>query len=117
MENRKILEKSILNKIERLEIFEEKMKVRFENISVKIQFEGEFLDLFFEVHPLIGTEILESTIIECVLYNKGGSIIDTYNRTIYPEDFFGFELMKFSFSDNYDFVSSIGKIRLYPKKR
>ena len=33
---KEILAKSLLNKIERLEAFEERLSVRFENISIKI---------------------------------------------------------------------------------
>ena len=111
---KKILEKSLLQKIERLEAFEDRMKIRLENLSIKID-NNNWLTLFCEVHPLNGTTINEYIEVECVIYDNEGTILEVDSKSLDEEDFFGFEILKFDFYDK-ELVDKIGKIRLYPKK-
>lgn len=111
---KEILEKSLLQKIERLEAFEERMMIRLENISIRIN-EFSRLTLFCEVHPVNGTKLAEDIKLECVIYDKEGAILVVGKNYLYEEDFFGFEILEFSFSDA-ELIDKVGKIRIYPKK-
>lgn len=111
---KEILEKSLFQKIERLEAFEDRMKIRLENLSIKID-HNNWLTLFCEVHPVSGTSISEGMLIEVVIYDKEGVILNLKSKRLYEEDFFGFEVIELSFTDS-ELVDKIGKIRLYPKK-
>jgi hypothetical protein len=82
-----------------------------------INYDGNYwLKIYLEAHPINGNEIKEDVNLECVIYNTEGTILEKDNIILYQEDFFGFEVVKFSFSEN-DLVNRIGKIRIYPKKR
>ncbi|MET2984823.1 hypothetical protein [Aureibaculum conchae] len=112
----KILAKSLLSKIERLEAFEERASITFENISIKVQDWGGII-IFFEIHPKTGSSIpIENgrINIECILYGQENSILETDYKSLYPEDFFGFELIRFTFNDK-NIADEIKKIRIYPK--
>jgi hypothetical protein len=106
-----ILEKSLLNKVERLEAFEDRMNIRFENFSARVS--SNNMVLYCEVYPTIGTELTENITIECVIYDLEGAILKKETSYIYESDFFGFEVLEFNFSDS---VDKAGKIRIYPKK-
>ena len=109
-----ILKKELLQKIERLEAFEERMMIRFENISVTIVDKDSF-NLFFEAHPITGTKINETIIIDCIIYDKNGAIIDKKYTYLIKDSFFGFEVVDFFISGN-EILDKVGKIRIYPKK-
>lgn len=114
----KVLEKSLLNKVERLEAFEERASITFENLSIKAPEYGT-MTIFFEVYPRGGSSLPNekgNITIECILYGEENTILDTSNRHIFPEDFFGFELIKFYFTDR-DIANKTKKIRIYPKIR
>lgn len=113
----KQMEKILLKKIERLDAFEERLGVTFENISLKLDDSYIWAKLFCELHSLNGTKLNESIDIECVLYSNDGSILEKESECVYEEDFFGFELVEFSFSGNIEMANNISKIRIYPKKR
>lgn len=113
----KQLEKILLKKIERLDAFEERLGVIFENISLKLDDSYIWAKLFCELHSSNGTKLNESIKIECVLYSGDGSILEKESVSVYEEDFFGFELIEFSFTGNIDMANNVSKIRIYPKKR
>ena len=108
---KEIIEKSLLNKIERLEAFEDRMNIRLENFSIKVK--GNYLTLFCEVYPNTGTNLSENVRIECVIYDTEGAILGKNDMLLVESDFFGFEIVQFIFSDVAD---KTGKIRIYPKK-
>ena len=108
-----ILAKSLLNKIERLEAFEERLDVRFENISLKVDDDG-WVIVFFELHANKGTTIEEIIKIECIAYDVDGKILEVVYSYAFPDKFFGFEVYKFSFQED-GIVDKINKLRLYPK--
>jgi hypothetical protein len=112
---KEILAKALLQKIERLEAFEDRMKIRIENISMRID-DNNYFRIFCEVHPVSGTSISEHITLECVIYDTTGAISLVESANLYSDDFFGFEVIKFSITDS-EVVDRIGKIRIYPKKR
>lgn len=116
---KELIEKSLLNKIERLEAFEDQVNIKMENISVSLTSNYQpykYFSIYFEAHPISGTKILETIVFECVLYNNEGSIFLKETRSIHKDNFFGFEVIEFDFFLD-DGLDQIGKIRLYPKKR
>lgn len=108
---KELIAKSLLNKIERLEAFEDRMNIRFENFSIKI--DGEYFYLYFELYPISGTNLRESVRIECVIYDTEGAILNKEDSLVLMDEFFGFEIMEFIFREQFE---NIGKIRVYPKK-
>ncbi len=113
--NPALLAKSLLNKIERLEAFEERLNVRFENISVKTN-ESGWVFLLFELHTNNGTTLEEILNIVCTAYDIDGQILEVDDCTAYKDNFFGFEVFKISFIED-GIADKINKLRLYPKKR
>ncbi len=111
--NPALLAKSLLNKIERLEAFEERLNVRLENISVKTDNNG-WVFVLFELHTNNGTTLEIDIDIECVAYDIDGQILEVEGRGAYKNSFFGFQVFKFSFQDD-GIADKINKLRLYPK--
>jgi hypothetical protein len=108
-----ILAKSLLNKIERLEAFEERLGVRFENISLKVLDNG-WVNLMFELHT--DSTTLEETIkIEGTAYDVDGQILEVETTYAIKDRFFVFEVFKLSFQED-GIADKINKLRLYPKK-
>ena len=110
-----VLKKSLLKKIERLEAFEERAGIRFENISIKIE-SPEIVWVYFEAHSNKGHTIDETIEIEHTIYDSDNHIIDTGYDLLLSSSFFGFEIISFYINDD-DVVNRIHKIRIYPKKR
>jgi len=112
---KEILEKALIKKIERLEAFEDRLSVRFDTISIKVDEDDGWFTVFCEVHSTNGTTIEHTIEIECVLYDQEGLILGKESRAIYPEDFFGFEVIDIPFQED-GIADKVGKIRMYPKK-
>jgi|GEM_PF-2341452 len=108
---KEILEKSLLQKIERLEAFEDRLKIRIEKLQINMGEHGYF-ELFCEINPLVGTEISDNIKIECVIYDTTGGILDIKRDFIMKDNFFGFRILCFTIKFN----ETIGKIRIYPQK-
>jgi hypothetical protein len=108
----KQLDKKLLKCIERLEAFEDRLGVSFQNISIK---NDKYLTLFCEIHSINGTNINEDIEIECVIYDKEGLVIDKSSKSIDVDDFFGFEIIELNFFGD-EIAERISKIRIYPKK-
>jgi len=107
-----ILAKSLFNKIERLEAFEERLGVRFENISLRVHDNG-WVQLMFELHS--DSTTLENRItIECTAYDSNGQILDVKNKHALPGYFFVFEVFDILFMED-GIADKINKLRLYPK--
>lgn len=111
---KEVLEKSLIQKIERLEAFEDRLKIRLENLSIRIN-DRNWFKIFCEVHPCNGTKINESITLECVIYDKEGAILIVQSDYLSAADFFGFEVIEYTFNDD-SLIDKIGKIRIYPKK-
>lgn len=111
---RKQIESKLFTKIERLEAFEERLGVSIQNLSISYNYEYGNSFIFFELHSNEGNTIKDTIIIECIFYDKEGSIIFKSHKTINQSNFFGFEILSFRIMD--EFLSQINKIRLYPKK-
>lgn len=108
-----ILAKSLFNKIERLEAFEERLGVRFENISLKVLDNG-WVKLMFELHTN-NTSIENNIKIECTAYDSNGQILDVQDNYALKDYFFVFEVYTFRFQED-GIADKINKLRLYPKK-
>jgi len=113
--NPALLAKSLFKKIERLEAFEERLNVRFENISIKIHLDN-WVKVILELHSNNGITIDQSIRVECVAYDIDGQILCVSNCNVNNDTFFGFEILEFYFNEDW-IADKINKLRLYPKKR
>lgn len=111
--NSSLLAKSLLNKIERLEAFEERLNVRFENISVKVH-NDRWVSVLFELHSNKATALGQNVFIECIAYDCDGQILEVESKYVKKENFFGFEVLKLCFYED-GIADKINKLRLYPK--
>lgn len=109
----KQIQNGLLKKIERIEAFEEKLGIRFENISIKIVNDSNDFTLYCEAHSTSGTSIDDYIKIECVLYDGEGMVLEKRSNTLSPSNFFGFEVLEFNRIGN---AAEVSKIRIYPKK-
>jgi hypothetical protein len=112
----KQLEKRLIKRIERLEVFEERLGVSIQKISLKLNEGWIWATLYCELHAINGTSIEDSLNLECVLYDNEGSIIDKESSYINANNFFGFELIKLTFTGDISKAQQVSKIRIYPKK-
>jgi hypothetical protein len=110
-----ILAKSLLNKIERLEAFEERLNVRFENISVKVECNDRFR-LFFELYSNSGTSLDENSVyIDFIVYDIDGKILKVLRDYASKDKFFAFQIFEFDCYED-SILDKVGKIKLFPKK-
>jgi hypothetical protein len=107
------IENQLKSRIERIPAFEDRLGIRLENISVRVS--NDTLHIFCEVFPTNGDNISEDISVECVLYDVNGSILSTDSHSLFEESFFGFEVLEYVIYDP-QVITSIGKIRIYPKK-
>jgi hypothetical protein len=113
----KQFEKNLLNKIERLEVFEEKFGVYFENLSIKMKdADDQWFSIFGEFHLVNGTNIDDDLTIECIIYDNEGLILLKEVYYIWSESFFGFEVIEFVIQED-GIAEKVGKIRIFPKNR
>ena len=113
----KVLEKEFLQKIERIEAFEEKLNIRIENISFVITENSAFqkLAIYLEVYTLNGNSLMENINIKVAIYDNNGSIMFTGRAFISALDFMGFDLCSFEFSPlSYRQLNDINRIRIFP---
>jgi hypothetical protein len=110
-----ILAKSLLNKVERLEVFEERLSVRFENTTIKVDDDG-WVSILFELHSNKGTTLDSTIVVECTAYDIDGQILGIQNNYAIKDRFFGFEVFELRFAED-KIADRINKLRLYPKKQ
>ena len=118
--------KDLSHPIERLEVFEERLGIRFEGLCIVQKrcwdLEGSpddgWLDIEVngEFHPKDGTEIKRSVdlvlnIYDC--YDSSAKVVATRSTRISAKTFFGFET--FSISADGIFLPKLFKVRLFPQ--
>ncbi|MHA6279027.1 hypothetical protein ACXYMT_02510 [Salinimicrobium sp. CAU 1759] len=109
---KEVLEKQLFKRIERLEMFEERMGIKIEKLTLQVPYE-DWLRLYFEVHPIKGMTLKESIHIEAVVYDSDGNIIQMTHTVLITEKFYAFEVCKLTFTDLN--LNNISRVRLYPK--
>lgn len=111
-----IIAKSLLNKIERLEAFEERLSVRFENVSIVVELRRQiYYQVIFELHsnkPVIDQDI----VLVCVAYDIEGKILKLNDNKfgVQKDKFLGFDVFEFLFYGE-EILNKTAKLRLYPK--
>lgn len=110
----KMLAKQMLKQVERLEAFEERCEIYFENLSINI--DGDFrFKLFGEIYASSGSKLKNSICINCILYDKDNHILEKEATYIDSDKFFVFEVFEFYFYDE-NIANQVHKIRLFPKE-
>jgi hypothetical protein len=87
----------VTEKIERLEVFEERLGVSFQGISAFMNYIGDptYLRICGELLPINGTNLSSDVEIVVAVYDKSGRIIATQSYNYFAEDFFGLETFEF----------------------
>lgn len=111
-----MLDKKLYDKIERLEEFEEKCGVKFENIS--IQYNPDYLTsmkIYYELYSTTGNFLNHYVTLHCIIYSSSGEIMGKDTEGHSKKNFWGFEIGKFEFDFSNDCnIKDIGRIRIYP---
>lgn len=97
--------------IERLEAFEERMGVSIEGAFAYIT-PTNFIHVNGELHCLEGNKLNQDVQLVLSAHNASGSVLNSANKTIRSNSFFGLEVFSQSISPCAGIVS---KIRIYPK--
>ena len=107
------LETKLKNSIERLELFEEKLGVRLDNLSVIIddKYKINVLGEIFSTDESLNQNIF----LNVNLYNQDGDLINTKKRYFNKENFMGYDTFIFYFYEE-NIALETSKIRIYVKK-
>ena len=105
----------VTNKLERLEVFEERMGVRLDSLSAFLeeQEHDTWLKVCGELQSQVGTELRENIEMVVAAYDSSGRIIGTSGAYYLSEDFFGLETFQLLINLS---INEVSKIRIYPKK-
>jgi len=109
----------VTSKIERLEVFEERLGVRLESLSAFFTDYG--LDNFNndvnvrgELQVREGTELQQDVELVMAVYDSSGRVIATSSKSYYAGEFFGLETFELTVEIP---MNQVAKIRVYPKKK
>ena len=107
----------VTSRIERLEVFEERLGVTLENLSAFVQDSGADsstpLVVCGELQPLNGTKLQGNVELVVAAYDSSGRVIGTSSCIYFADEFFGLE--------TFDLIvvlpmNQVSKVRVYPKK-
>jgi len=104
------IEAELKNSIERLELFEEKLGVRLDNLSVKIddKYKMKVLGEIFSTDESLNQNIF----LNVNLYNHDGDLVNTQKRFFNKEKFMGYDTFKFYFYEE-NIALETSKLRIY----
>jgi len=107
----------VTSKIERLEVFEERLGVTLESLSAFVHDNGPGYSVFLivrgELQTRNGTELQGNIHVVVAAYDASGRIIGTESLGCYVEDFFGLETFHLTVEIP---LNQVSKVRIYPKK-
>lgn len=106
----------VTSKIERLEVFEERLGVTLESLSAFVTDQGAdniYLAIRGELQTRDGTELHEDIALVVAVYDASGRIIGTSSQWYFVDGFFGLETFEFIVHLP---LSQVSKVRVYPKK-
>jgi len=108
---------NVSDRIERLEVFEERVSVRLEALSAYMRKYSrptlDDLDVYGELHPVNGNELECDIELVVTAYDQNGSIMGIGTSFLRQSNVFGFEMFKIRVSDLSEHPT---KIRIFPKK-
>ena len=107
----------VTSRIERLEVFEERLGVTLESLSAFVEdygTDGSVLRVRGELQTRNGTELQEDIALVVAAYDTSGRIIGTSSSHYYRvAEFFGLETFECVVMLP---LSQVSKVRVYPKK-
>lgn len=111
------MENDITHVIERLDLFEERMKVRFASLFATAGEEdwGIAISVNGELHPAGGTGLEQDVEVVADILDGNGRLIVRDTQRFSSEEFFGFQSFHFYISASAFRLNQIRKIRLYPQ--
>lgn len=107
----------VTNRIERLEVFEERVGVTLDSLSAFVEDYGAggiCLRVCGEIQARNGTELLGDVDLVVAAYDSSGRIIGTEFKIYCVDKFFGLETFNLAVQIP---LSQVSKVRVYPKKR
>jgi hypothetical protein len=105
----------VTGKIERLEVFEERLGVRLDSLSAFVAKYNELstITVCGELQARDGTELQQDVELVVAVYDLSGRIIGTASYCYFAKNFFGLETFEILAEIP---VSELSKVRVYPKK-
>lgn len=110
----------LTDRIERLEVFEERAGVSFEALYCTIDNNDHWshgnyhVDFRGELHSSTGTTIQNDISVVLTVYDTAGRVLDTNSEWIDSDTFFGFEVLDMTL--RVPPTAQIGRVRVFPKK-
>lgn len=119
-EQQKIPEKSthetkLKSSIERLELFEEKLGIKLDNLSVRIDEDFNYINVLGEIFSLTGESLNQDIQLNVNLYNPDGDVIATNGSYFSTDSFMGYDTFDIGFYED-NIALEANKIRIYVKK-
>lgn len=112
-------DKDVSHLIERLEAFEDRLRVRLEGLFAKIADRAHagyyYIVLYGELHLNEGTELNQDIEVVATIYDSAGRVMNIEKKTVYADSFFGFRPLEFFVQVDRDVQPA--KIRVYPQAR
>ena len=109
---KRTVEAKLKKSIERLEMFEEKLGVKLDNISIKTGAEFNDLSVLGEVYSLSKDTLTKDIVINVNLYSSEGEILGTNKCYISKEKFMGYDTFEITFYNEHISLNT-NKIRVY----
>ncbi len=112
----KIMQKKKLkNKIEHFESIDEKFGLTLQNFSFEI-IDWNNIKMFCEVIALTDEILEEGFTMNIAIYDNNNDIVYTDSKSVYAEDFKGFDILTFDYIKLDIDIDEISKIRIYPTR-
>jgi hypothetical protein len=110
----RVASRALTKGIERLEVFEEKLGIALDNLSLTISDDYRWLTVTGEVHLAGGRSLTQDIILVAVAYDSEGSILGSDQYFVSADKFLGLDVFKIEFWAN-DIGLLAKRIRVFPK--
>lgn len=115
MDEIKLFRKELLAKVSRMEALEAEFGIRIEHLSLIAEPDSDYVQLNFEVFPLLGNTISQDVQINYAFYDDDGLITFKDSLVIWCEDFKGFSIESRNLYIN-TMARNITRVVFYPSK-
>ena len=95
--DKRTIEAKLKKSLERLDLFEEKLGVRLDNISIRTEATYNQLSVFGEIYSLSTGPLTQSLVVNVNLYNSDGEIVSTQKSYLSNEKFLGYDTFECTF--------------------
>jgi hypothetical protein len=110
--DKRTIEAKLKKSLERLDLFEEKLGVRLDNISIRTEATFNQLSVLGEIYSLSTGPLAQSLVVNVNLYNSDGEIISTKKSYLSNEKFLGYDTFECTFFEE-QIALITNKIRVF----